>query len=331
MYKAGAILYLFISLTSCDKGENVILRIDLAREHDEGRFNPDAGDQVFIAGNFNDWQSQSVFLTDTDGDWVYETTLSEIPDTVSFKFGIQSSVNKDLANGGWEVVPNRSVVKEVLVSDAPVFEFNRSWKRDVEIEIPFAVSMSNQQVLGFFNPEEDKLVVTGSFMGWDPLGIELKDEDKDLIYEATVPVSITNGKPEQYKYRIVKNESSTGYLPNNGWEFLDDRLLISEEERVDYFNDQKRIARFQISESYLRDSLNVSMKKGDILQVRLKGGDFDYLSSEMIKTKENYFEVSVQIPMSASNVNWCLVKNLSECANEERSINVNQFGKHLSL
>ena len=331
MYKAGAILYLFISLTSCDKGENVILRIDLAREHDEGRFNPDAGDQVFIAGNFNDWQSQSVFLTDTDGDWVYETTLSEIPDTVSFKFGIQSSVNKDLANGGWEVVPNRSVVKEVLVSDAPVFEFNRSWKRNVEVQIPFAVSMSNQQVLGFFDPDKDKVVVTGSFMGWDPIGITLKDEDKDLIYEATVPVSIKNGKPEQYKYRIAKNESSTGYLPNNGWEFLDDRLLISEEERVDYFNNQKRIARFQISEAYLQDSLNVTMKKGDILQIRLTGSDFDFLSSEMIETKEGKYETSVQISMNVSNFKWYITKNTNDYLFESRYIVVTQNGRVFSL
>lgn len=318
---------LIIICLGCSGDQEVAILLDLAQEHDEGRFNPEAGDQVFIAGNFNEWQNNLHYLSDNNSDWVYEIKLANVPDTLSFKFGIQSSINKDLANRGWEVVPNRTITKEVLLADSPVLEFNKSWKRDMGFEIPFAVSMSNQQVLGFFDPDKDKVVVTGSFMGWDPLGIELQDDDKDLIYETTVPVSIKNGNPEQYKYRIIKQETPAGYLPNNGWEFVDDRLLISEEEQVDYFNDQKRVARFELSKTYLRDSLNISMKKGDILQVRLMGSDLDYLTPEMILTKEDQYEVSVQVPISTSYLNWCLVMNMSPCLKNYKHININQSGK----
>ncbi len=322
---------LIIICLGCSGDQEVAILLDLAQEHDEGRFNPEAGDQVFIAGNFNEWQNNLHYLSDNNSDWVYEIKLTNVPDTLSFKFGIQSSINKDLANRGWEVVPNRTITKEVLLTDAPVLEFNKSWKRDMGFEIPFAVSMSNQQVLGFFDPDKDKVVVTGSFMEWDPLGIELQDDDNDLIYETTVPVSISNGNPEQYKYRIIKREASIGYLPNNGWEFVDDRLLISDEEQVDYFNDQKRIARFQISESYLRDSLNTSMKKGDMLQIRLTGSDFDFLSSEMIKTKEGCYEISVQIPMKMSEVRWYLVKNVISKMHDYKTEKITQHGKKITI
>ena len=64
--------------------------------------------------------------------------------------------------------------------------------------------MSNQPILGFFDPEKDKVVVSGSFLGWESNGITLQDGNQDGVFEQTMPIEMNPNKPHIYKFRINK-------------------------------------------------------------------------------------------------------------------------------
>ncbi len=281
----------------------------MSSQHDEGYFNPENGDKVAIAGFFNDWNPSSDVLKDIDGDWIYEFQVEEPADTLEFKFIISSETNKDLPNSGWELIPNRMVSRSVLLEQQPVFEFNLPWSPDVYEDVAFSVSMNNQEILDFFDPEKDNVVVSGTFLDWDPGGVQLWDDDKDGVYEITMPVQMSSTKPHQYKYRIVKSSYFNGYIPNGGWEQLDDRILIGDDIPRTYFNDQQRIARFLISESWMENASSDPIKANDLFQIRFHVGETTYLSGELIKTKNLDYETSVAIPMNIGTVRWEVIKN----------------------
>jgi hypothetical protein len=287
----------------------------MSSQHDEGYFNPENGDEVALAGFFNDWNPNTDFLEDTDGDWIYEFELKEPADTLEFKFVIRSETNMDLPNSGWELIPNRMINTSVLTEQNPVFEFNLPWQASSYEDIEFSVSLNNQEVLGFFDPKKDKVIVSGTFLDWDPEGIQLWDDDEDGVYEITMPVQMSSTKPHLFKYRIVKSSDFNGYVPNGGWEQLDDRVLDKEVVTRTYFNDQKRIARFKISEAWLISKSNYIIPN-DMFQLRFHVGETTYFSDELVKTKALNYETSVEIPMNIGSVRWEVVKNQSEVLSE---------------
>ncbi|MEQ9308000.1 MAG: hypothetical protein RLN90_00995 [Balneolaceae bacterium] len=281
----------------------------MSSQHDEGYFNPENGDKVAIAGFFNDWSPNSGFLQDIDGDWIYEYEVKESTDTLEFKFIITSETNLDLPNSGWELISNRIISSSVVQEQQPVFEFNLPWRPSSYDEVEFSVSLNNQKILDFFDPEKDHVVVSGTFIDWDPEGIQLWDDDKDGIYEIRMPVQMSSTKPHQYKYRIIKPSDYNGYIPNGGWEQLDDRILIGEDIPRTYFNDQQRIARFVISECWMKDASSNDIEANDLFQIRFYVGEITYLSGELIKTKDSVYETSVAIPMNVGTVRWEVIEN----------------------
>lgn len=300
-----------LSTFGCFGARGPVIKVDMSYEHDEGRFNPAEGDVVSIAGNFNDWEPGVDQMTDSDGDWIYEINVSEIQDSIDFKFVVSSSANLDLPNSGWELIPNRSIPKSKLEEFKPVFVFNEPWKPSEVENILFTVSMNNQEILEFFDPDKDKVVVSGTFIDWDPAGIELEDQDKDGIYTLEVPVEINPVKRPLYKFRIVKGEGITGYIPNDGWEIIDDRVLVSADQKLIFFNNQKRIARFLISAEWLENESSNGIQLSDIFQVRFYLGEESYLSEPMVQNEKGMYETSVAIPMSIDKVKWSIVENQS--------------------
>ncbi len=306
------LILLPLLLISCQQASDSVIRIDMSSQHDEGYFNPENGDKIAIAGFFNDWNPNTDFLKDSDGDWIYEFELKEPADTLEFKFVIRSETNMDLPNSGWELIPNRIIKSSVLTEQNPVFEFNLPWQASSYEDIEFSVSLNNQEVLGFFDPEKDKVIVSGTFLDWDPEGIQLWDDDEDGVYEITMPVQMSSTKPHLFKYRIVKSSDFNGYVPNGGWEQLDDRVLDKEDIQRTYFNNQKRIARFVISEDWLKQTSSAGVKPNDMFQIRFHVGETSYFSDELVKTKTLDYETSVEIPMNIGTVRWEVVKNQSE-------------------
>ncbi|MEX0721256.1 MAG: hypothetical protein WD059_11350 [Balneolaceae bacterium] len=337
MIRGIIFIYVLTLLSGCTgTAEEIAIRVDMSEQHDEGLFNPSAGDRLSLAGNMNNWEEGVIVFKDEDGDWIYEAIVKdksfERQDTLEFKFVFTSKDNRELPNGGWESIPNRRIAISDVVTEKPVFTYNRPWSKSETHEVEFAVLMSNQEVLGFFNPEKDKVVLTGSFMNWDPNGVEMEDRDGDTIYELILPVEINRNQPEYYKYRILKeNEQSFGYLPNEGWEMIDNRSITERLQRseieVDYFNDQMRVVRFRIGEIWLMDSLNLDIKKGDQIQISLESTEQTFLTNPLIKVEENLYETSIEIPPRMTNIKWKVLKNYQEAGDIVRSLNVNQLGK----
>ena len=57
----------------------------------------DAGSDVYLAGDFNDWNPEGKKLTDKKGDGIYSATIALAPGEYEYKFVI---------NGTWCVDPN---------------------------------------------------------------------------------------------------------------------------------------------------------------------------------------------------------------------------------
>lgn len=331
VFLAGLLFF----LVQCNRQENSLtISVDMSSQHDEGNFTPELGDKLAFAGEINDWESSDLIFKDGDEDWVYELKIPpnklNAVDTLEFKLVINSDQNRDLNNGGWETIVNRKIPKETFLVDETVLVFNEPWAQAKIEEVTFSVSMSNQRVLGFFNPSTDKVIVTGSFLGWDPEGVEMDDKDDDMIYEISMPVEINPIRPEAYKYRIIKKEKqSFGHLPNEGWEFIDNRLLAGENNsgiEVDYFNDQMRVARFQIARSWLSDTMNIDINKGDQIQIILRSNDHAFLSPPLVKVKKGIYETSIEIPLNMSNIEWQISKNYENQFKAYESLNISQMG-----
>jgi hypothetical protein len=324
------LLIVFIS-SGCNEQSKTTIKVDMSYERDQGRFNPEDGDLISIMGSFNDWEPGVSQLKDPDGDWIFEVELQNVPDTLDFKFAMTSEVNLDLPNGGLEIIPNRRVAKTIIDNEEPVFVFNKNWSPLETKEITFTVSMNNQEVLGFFNPDEDQVVVTGSFLGWDSEGIQMDDKDGDGVYIKTVPIEIDPDQPHLFKYKMVKPEAFEGYIPNDGWEISDDRVVPRTKTPLQYFNNQQRIARFVIDTKWLEEQSEDGIKLSDMFQIRFFVGEDSYLSNPLEETDSGHYETSVSIPLQVDKLVWTIVENQTVALIEPKEEVVSHTGKKIII
>ncbi len=317
---AGSVLFF-----ACGRSEpgQVMIRVDMAAEHDAGRFNPNAGDRTAIAGPFNNWQPDAEQLRDDENDWYYGIPLTSLtsPDTDSleFKFVILPGPGRSVPNSGWETLPNRRVAVADLARHRPVMTYNEPWGPEQETPVTFRAGMAGQQVLGFFDPGRgDRVVVTGTFTGWDPQGIPLR-ADTGGVYSLRLPVTYRPDEPVRYKFRILPGQPDV-LLPNGGWEQRPDRELslpaINPGGAFDagfaWFGDQVRIARFVVDTGRWLDNETFRPGQGDLLQVELNLDGTVRRTPALVKTREGWWETSVEIPLEAREVSWRVVKNLEE-------------------
>ncbi|MCG8372625.1 MAG: hypothetical protein MI700_03790 [Balneolales bacterium] len=295
----------------CGKQSGFTVKVDMSHERDQGRFNPEDGDIVSMLSSVNDWEPGVDQLEDPEGDWIFEIDLDQVSDTLEFKFAISSEVNLDLPNAGLEIIPNRRLPGEVLKNDPPVLIFNRNWNPYKVEDITFKVSMNNQEVLDFFDPERDQVVVTGSFLGWDANGIVMDDKDGDGIYERTVPVELNSDQPQWFKFKMIKHEDFTGYVPNGGWEITEDRVVSLSNNQLHYFNNQQRIARFIVDSAWLNQQSENGIEASDMYQIRFYVGEDSYLSDPLEHTDSGELEVSISIPLQVDRLVWTIVENQS--------------------
>ena len=322
---------LLILWVGCSKESATTIKLDMSHERDQGRFNPDEGDIVSILGSFNDWEPGANLLKDPEEDWIFEIELKEVSDTLEFKFAITSEVNLDLPNGGLEIIPNRRVAKTIIQNEGPVFLFNKNWSPIKTEEITFAVSMHNQEVLGFFDPAKDKVAVTRSFLAWDAQGIQMDDKDGDGVYTKTVPVEINPDQPHLFKYRMIKADGFDGYVPNDGWEIIDDRVVPRTKTPLQYFNNQQRIARFVIDTKWLEEQSEDGIKLSDMFQIRFFVGEDSYLSNPLEETDSGHYETSVSIPLQVDKLIWMIVENQTVELIEPKEETVSHTGKKIII
>lgn len=334
--------FLLIILSTACKNEHFRpeIKVDMSKERDAGRFLPDKGDKISIAGNFNNWKRDTLFLEDLDEDWIYVVPLihvvkqlharNPLSDSLSFKFIQSAGDNRELANQGWETISNHNFAIDRFYTDELILIFNEEYDDRLSADVTFTVGMSNQIVLDIFQPDEgDIIIVSGDFCGWHPLGIPMNDEDKDSIYQISSKVKYYQDESIEYKYRILSDRKTV--LPNNGWESGKNRKHSIEKlgKNMSYinFNNLNRVARFVIKTKELEEKAIFSPMKGDILQIKLVLDGTDVLTDHLIRVEERIYEIAISIPPNIQEVKWQVVKNLKYPMTELKTASVGMHGK----
>ena len=159
---------------------------------------------------------------DVPGTWklsVNELTrgLHRPSDTLQFRFFLADAVSDRIVGSFLKKEKElRSVALSDLLDENIVMEFGQPWQLKAVYPLRFEVNMSNQQVLGFFNPEEgDHVTVTGSWCGWCRPGVNLQEGDKGT-WKADAEVRVRPGSEVQWWFAIETGRQA--YLPNEGLE-----------------------------------------------------------------------------------------------------------------
>jgi hypothetical protein len=321
-------------IISCQRQteEYLYFQVDMSKEHDSRRFLPELGDRLSIAGSFNDWKTDSLFLEDDEEDWIFSIQIpaSDIaPDTIQFKFKLTTAKNRPVSNFGWESINNRIVDVSLLEENMRIYTFNQVYDSRSAVDIEFTVGMSNQMILGFFHPEMgDHIVVSGSFCDWSEDGFPLDDEDEDSIYTVLLPIKHTIGNPIRYKFKILSNRNVI--LPNSGWENLQYRVFTPGEEYfvAPYasFSDIRRVGRFVIDMGHFIADHKFRPLKGDVLQIITYLDGKSSLSNPLTQVSKNIWEISMVFPMTARRIEWQLVNNRTMNLTEVKQIAIPSTG-----
>ncbi len=314
--------------------EGLYLRVDMASVHDEGLFRPENGDRLSMVGNFNNWQSGKHVLTDEDGDWIYTIDGSRLPfitdEELSFKFVITPAGEDRTISEQWEYIANRSITKAELERERPVFVFNEFWSPMVPDTLHWRVNMSNQMVLGFFEPEEgDVVTVSGSFNDWAETGVPLKATADPWIYELTLPVEIRKHEVSVYKYRIAPglDRENKPVMINRGQEFIDARVYANVIP-TDYFNNQKRVLRVVLTEQWL-ERQKFSIGREDVLHLKLMWNGNQSRNYRLEPNGEGGYETALQIPESAADIKGEIRADFSTELYKIEEIKVTMKGKKI--
>jgi hypothetical protein len=342
LFLLSSVAMLLISCTAREEGKYQI-RVDMSKEHDAGRFKPEQGDNVGIAGNFNGWNREDIILKDQKGDWIFLGAIDNYvkkwqagghpDDTLEFKFIIHPGSERKVANYGWEDVPNRRISASDIEKRKPILVFSEPYDGSQTYEVTFRVGMSNQKVLGFFQPEAgDEVIVSGTFCNWASDGVPMKEEDGG-VYSAKVRVKQNPKEPFEYRYRIATKRKVTQI--NRGWETIVSRHwdLTDSTTEIPYteFNDIRRVARFIIDTKQWEQEGKFRPKKGDILQIKLVLDGKETLSDALFQVGRHTYEIGLTIPLTARDVQWQIVRNIKEDLTPLRMAEVDLNGALITL
>lgn len=297
-------------LSSCMDGwrGDVTFRLDLTAEQDAGRFKPEAGDRVSIAGNFNDWKPDDVFLNKASDSWEYSVGINVNGlDTLEYKFVIHSGDGRNLPNSGWENIPNRRLSRKDLAKYQPVHVFDTPWGPEKRGDVTFTVNLSNQVVLGYFDPKNgDRVRLTGDFFDWED-GVDLTVIDTLHTYSVTLPLTYPAGVPLQYRYQILRVDS-TLIDPWKGWEKTGERSRAPELVRTDFYNNQSHVLRFIVTIPSRRDV-------SEPMTIELEHNGKTLQTDPLMRVGPGVYETAVMLG-GEGNVRWKLSKHVT---NQESS------------
>jgi len=191
---------MFIASTAF--AQNIEFNVDMSVKAQEGVFVPGT-DAVHLAGNFTNWGTGWVEMTDGNNDSIYTATVAidtvtfdtfEVGDTLLFKF-----VRGD---NSWESDPNRMLV--VPENDTAVtYYFDRDSIVSLSIDLTFSCNMEFEIVSGRFNPSTDTLTVRGSFNGWSGDDMMTPSIQDPNFYETTISYPTSAGEVINYKYAYI--------------------------------------------------------------------------------------------------------------------------------
>ncbi|NWF90895.1 MAG: T9SS type A sorting domain-containing protein [Ignavibacteriaceae bacterium] len=203
---------------------NVTFEIDMTLP---AKANPDfLSRKVYVAGDFTDWGTSAIEMTDPNSDSVYTvTTPINSGQLIHYKFIHSTGA---ASSGSWEnnfPTPSSNRETWIVDGDQTISKFWNDEDPNVTLadgNIFFEVNMSVANELGVFNPNVDSVQLRGGFNGWND-----SEPDKSLMNQdpsnpnswyLNVPfVQNVVGSNQFYKYYIKNGAGSTPYA-NTGWE-----------------------------------------------------------------------------------------------------------------
>jgi hypothetical protein len=332
-------VFLQISCQKLAERNKHVLQVDMSKEHDSGRFKPELGDKVFVAGNFNGWKKHEIMMSDPQGNWIYSANIDSClkreggfsfsADTLEFNFGLSTGENHILLEEGSERITIRKIARTQLENEPPVFTYNENFNGAMPYEVTFTVGMNNQETLGFFQPDKgDEVVVSGSFCAWAAEGVALKDEGGAGVYSKEISIKQNPKEPIEYRFRIIPKRKAI--LPNQGWETegIRQSILSGFTVKLPYaeFNNVRRVARFIINTREWEKEGKFKPLKGDILQMKLLFDGKENLSDALFQVKEQQYETAFMVPLTVREVQWQVVRNMKEELTQAQNVDVGLNG-----
>ena len=185
--------------------QTVEFNVNMTVKAIEGSFTPGER-QVFLAGNFNGWNTSATEMTDDDNDSIYTTTIDTfaVDDTLYFKF--ITVAGSDIV---WENDPNREYV---VPSGSSTFSdyFDRDTIVNASVTLTFSANMEFEIASGRFSTARpDTLSVRGSFNGWSGSDIMSPSVSDPYYYEKEVVYQPTLGEEIAYKFAYINATGTT--------------------------------------------------------------------------------------------------------------------------
>lgn len=298
-------------------------------------YNPDA-EYVMIAGDFNDWDPESLEMYEVDNGW-WEAVLELEPGIYEYKFVVNGEEWVEDPNafayvddgfGGknsvLEVYKDNGKLK-VGAPGKKVLEVKS--EEDTSIDIPLGVSIINGKV--YFKVEKKeatKAFLAGSFNNWDPQALEMKNVNGYWV----VALDLNPGK-YQYKYVFIINGNQTwqedpnapGYVPdgyggkNGMFEIVEEngKLIISAPEETTSESSVGLKGKYNFTATYKYDSqafltgtgfsnsLTLLFNPSDEIELSLRyaGADIEYAKIDFSLNKFSFlahYNYPIDLPIT---------------------------------
>ena len=208
---------------------DVIFQVNMNYQLDEGNFNAE-NDNVYLVGDFNNWQPQ--IMTDIDEDFIYEVEIEGLFKGTTYKFNFQVNDNN-------ETLEEREITIEE--EETVLFWYNNQVPN--YLDVTFRVNMNSQIALGNFMPDDNLLEIYGTFNDWTS-GSVLQDSNENGFYTIIIE-NLNLGEFHEYKY-AVNGVYESVYQDSSRSIIISDQTPLVE----NIYNDQYTNVFFNVNMNY---------------------------------------------------------------------------------
>lgn len=188
-FKSHALFSVFLLfaagiITAQASSSIVTFSVDMSTNIANGTFVPGT-DQVSVGGSFNGWAGPGLVLVQEGSSTIYTNTANDTSDAngnpIWYKFyNNDPSVNgfENTSDGDNRVAILPATSGASLVLPTPFYADSGAV---VSNNVSFQIDMSQQVVLGNFNPATDTMTVNGSFNGWGTTAFALTNNPAIMV------------------------------------------------------------------------------------------------------------------------------------------------------
>ncbi len=198
-------LFLFLCLGLQAQMYNVTLKVDMSQQTVKDTVSPAGSFQAALGTGQSDWTPGDNPMDDSDGDNIWEITLSLPAGTYEYKFTYTTD-----GTDNWESPPGACTVngnRELVVSKDTVLDSRCYGSCDPlcpagTYTATFRVDMANEPFMDTVSVAGNLQVAAGFMNDWTPGQMNMTDADNDSIFEVTVTLPAGT---YSYKYTTVTN------------------------------------------------------------------------------------------------------------------------------